>query len=295
MLLTAFGMAIDRGLPNDIKLVLTGAPTERQDFLKTAVQRMGLDKRVIFPGYVSNEELGALLKTSLAMVFPSLYEGFGMPLVEAMALGIPVASSRSASLEEIAGDAALLFDAKKPREIQEAILRLANDPGLREALVEKGKIRASLFSDSAQMAREYWTTFKDAVSGHGSEHRVTGPYHDGWLGSSLTIQVGHRKEPSTLELSFSSPDWIPYKRSRMDIDVNGRVFESVRLARGQNKTIRIPVNPAQSLIEIFIAPAFEASQFNDFKDARPLTIKLDRCCLILQDGSHQDLYQPQNP
>ena len=128
MLLTGFAMAIKADLPPDIQLVLTGAPTERQGFLMEASRAMGLEGRVVFPGYVSNQELGSLLKSSLGMIFPSLYEGFGMPVIEAMALGVPVASSTSASLAEIAGDAALLFDARKPREVQAAIQKLVKDP-----------------------------------------------------------------------------------------------------------------------------------------------------------------------
>lgn len=160
MLLTGFAMATQSGLPSDIKLVLTGAPTERQAFLIDSSKKMGLENRVIFPGYVTNEELGTLLKASLGMIFPSLYEGFGMPVIEAMALGVPVASSRSASLAEIAGDAALLFDARKPREVEGAIQTLVTDASLRENLIVRGRERAKAFSDTPRMAREYWTTSK---------------------------------------------------------------------------------------------------------------------------------------
>ena len=217
-----------------------------------------------------------------------------MPVIEAMALGIPVASSTSASLAEIAGDAALLFDARKPKEVKAAIETLVSDSTLRNQLIHKGLERAREFSDTPRMAKEYWDSFKDAVIRHGSEHRVTGVYHDGWLGTALSIEVGRLDGPSYLEINLLSPDWIPYKRNRVDIDLNGLVFDSIRITRGTARTIKIPLQIGATLVELFIAPAFDSSQFNQGDDARPLTIKLDACRLICENGSNQALYVPEN-
>ena len=101
MLLTAFGIARQMGLAKDIKLVCTGAPGARQLFLKNAAERMHLGDCIVFPGYLPETELGTLMANSLAMVFPSLYEGFGMPIIEAMAASIPVLCSNAASLPEV--------------------------------------------------------------------------------------------------------------------------------------------------------------------------------------------------
>jgi len=164
MLLTAFGMACAAGLPADIRLVCTGAPGERQAWLARAVRQMGLEARVVFPGFLPTEHLAVLMRSCLGLVFPSLYEGFGLPVIEAMAAGIPVACSDTTSLPEVAADAALLFDPRLPAAIAEALTALATDAALRQRLVEAGRERAAAFADATRMAREYWSLFQQALA-----------------------------------------------------------------------------------------------------------------------------------
>ncbi len=87
---------------------------------------------VILPGYVDDADVAALYSGALAFVFPTLHEGFGFPVLEAMRCGTPVITSNTSSLPEVAGDAALLVNARDPGEIADAIGRLVSDPGLRE-------------------------------------------------------------------------------------------------------------------------------------------------------------------
>ena len=164
LLLTAFEMAIGDGLPLKMKLVCTGAPTERQKFLIGMASSMGLAERVIFPGYLPNNELAEVLSNSAGMIFPSLYEGFGLPVIEAMAAGIPVACSNTRALPEITSDAALLFNPDNPEEIAQAILSLTSDAPLRTRLIKAGLLRAQEFSDQERMAEEYWNLFEEAIN-----------------------------------------------------------------------------------------------------------------------------------
>lgn len=292
MLLTAFSMVLRSGEHPDLKLVLTGAPTDRQAFLSHAAKEMGLEHQVIFTGYVSNEYLGFLLRSSTGMIFPSLYEGFGMPIIEAMAMGVPVASSTSASLSEVAGGAALLFDARKPREIQNAIQRLIEDPILCKRLIVQGKERAKFFSDKSQMSKEYWDIFIDAMKRHGSENHVTGPYPDGWLGTVVTFQIAHQELPSRLEIKLSSPGRAPILRSRIDININGMVFKSLWIKRGRSRNIQVPLSAGASTVELHLSPSFDSDQHNCVKKLGPLTIKLDGCDLITNDNRILNLYLP---
>lgn len=165
MLLLAFRMISDE-LHQDISLVLTGAPCERQKFLKKFVARQGLEKKILFLDYVSDDELAVLMKNSLALIFPSLYEGFGMPVVEAMSLGVPVLCSNVTSLPEVAGEAALLFDPKDLESMKKAMFFILQDETLRETLIQKGYIQAQKFSDIEQMATQYLDVFHQAIEEH---------------------------------------------------------------------------------------------------------------------------------
>jgi glycosyltransferase involved in cell wall biosynthesis len=105
-----------------------------------------------------------LLEHCAVLVFPSLYEGFGLPVVEAMSRGIPVACSNVAALPEVAAGAALLFDPRVPTQVADAMRALMQDAPLRERLAEAGRRRALELSDPGRMAREYWSLFTNAIA-----------------------------------------------------------------------------------------------------------------------------------
>jgi glycosyltransferase involved in cell wall biosynthesis len=110
------------------------------------VEAQGLAGDVIFTDYVPAEDLPALYAGAACFVFPSLYEGFGLPVLEAMAAGAPVIASRAGAIPEVAGDAALLVDPVRVEEIAEAIEAVLADRALRDRLVAAGRARARTFS-----------------------------------------------------------------------------------------------------------------------------------------------------
>jgi glycosyltransferase involved in cell wall biosynthesis len=114
--------------------------------LVSLAHQLGVEKRVRFLGYVTDSQLAYLYSKARALVFPSFIEGFGMPVLEAMSVGLPVITSDGGALAEVAGDAALLVDATNPDDIAAAMTRIANDTVLREQLHEKGLLRAAQFS-----------------------------------------------------------------------------------------------------------------------------------------------------
>jgi glycosyltransferase involved in cell wall biosynthesis len=129
------------------QLVVAGARGWKNTQLDETVRRLGLTGNEIrFLGVVPEEDLPVLYSGSGVFVFPSLYEGFGLPLVEAMACGIPVVASNTSSVPEVVGDAALLVSPTEPEAFAAAILRVRNDENLRKALIEKGLSRAAGFS-----------------------------------------------------------------------------------------------------------------------------------------------------
>jgi glycosyltransferase involved in cell wall biosynthesis len=124
------------------KLVLTGAFGWDATELAQELERTPAAARIVRPGYVSDAQLRALYAGSDGFLFPSLYEGFGLPILEAMACGCPVVTSNLSSMPEVAGDAALLVDPASEDELAEAMLALAGDAALRARLVAAGHARA---------------------------------------------------------------------------------------------------------------------------------------------------------
>lgn len=124
-------------------LVLPGYPTPHEHELRAEAQRLGVIDDVRFVAWVSPEELEALYALAIAFVFPSLYEGFGLPVLDAMLRGVPVACSDRGSLADVAGDAALLFDPEDPRSIAEQVGRLLDDPGLARERAAAGRDHAA--------------------------------------------------------------------------------------------------------------------------------------------------------
>jgi len=135
-------------LPTDARpvLVLPGYPTVHEIELRERARALGVEHDIRFPAWVSAEELEGLWAITQAFVYPSLYEGFGLPVLEAMARGVPVACSNASSLPEVAGDAALLFDPHDESAIAAALKRLLEEPQLAEDLRARGLARAREFS-----------------------------------------------------------------------------------------------------------------------------------------------------
>jgi glycosyltransferase involved in cell wall biosynthesis len=114
--------------------------------LSDLCRELALESRVTFTGFVPDEDLVLLYNTATMLVVPSKGEGFGLPAVEAMACGLPVAASNRNSLPEVLGDAGLLFDPDSEAAIAASLLRLLRDPDLRIELGRRGLARAGAFS-----------------------------------------------------------------------------------------------------------------------------------------------------
>ncbi|XHR28852.1 MAG: glycosyltransferase family 4 protein [Chthoniobacteraceae bacterium] len=144
-LLQAYRLYLGRAGDGAWDLVLTFHENARAGELRALAKALGIEAHVQFLGYVSDERLGGLWRNAGALVFPSLHEGFGIPLVEAMEYGVPILSSPDFSLREIGGDAALFIDPREPESIAAGMVRLAGDGPLRETLRHRGKRRLRCF------------------------------------------------------------------------------------------------------------------------------------------------------
>jgi glycosyltransferase involved in cell wall biosynthesis len=157
-LIEAFDIVRRRNLDH-LKLVLIGDEISKYAALRRAVHRHQLHKYVRFLGYMPEETLAVMYRLAGVFVFPSLYEGFGLPPLEAMASGTPVVTSNVSSLPEVAGDAAILVDPYDPHAIADGIERVLTDEELRRGLRAKGIARAKQFSweHSVRRVREIYS------------------------------------------------------------------------------------------------------------------------------------------
>jgi glycosyltransferase involved in cell wall biosynthesis len=144
-LIEAFGRARARGL-EDLRLIIIGDELSKYPGLRQAVHRHRLDKHVRFFGFQPIGTLSVFYRLAQVFVFPSLYEGFGLPPLEAMACGTPVVTSNLSSMPEVTGGAALLVDPTDPDAIADGIVRASIEPALRAELIAKGLARARQFS-----------------------------------------------------------------------------------------------------------------------------------------------------
>ena len=150
-------------LSTDAKLVLAGKQDPRYSQVREEVLRLRLDDRVVFLGEVADSDLPALYNGAELFVFPSLYEGFGLPVLEAMACGIPVVCSSASSLPEIVGDAAVTLDPRDAAAWAAAITKLLENGDLRADFRERGLARAAEFSWE-NTARETFGVYRSALS-----------------------------------------------------------------------------------------------------------------------------------
>ena len=137
---------------------IVGGPGGAEQSIRAAVQQLGLQQRVLLTGYVEDAHLPALYSAAAAVAYPSLYEGFGLPLAEALACGTPVLASSAPCLPEVAGGAALLADPRDEQALAAALLRITGDTALRADLRARGLLRAASFSWQAA-ARQLLTLY----------------------------------------------------------------------------------------------------------------------------------------
>ncbi len=130
----------------DWLLVIAGRKDKRFLNLETAIKEAGIESSVILTDFISQEEKVALYKRAVALTFPSYYEGFGLPVLEAQSLGVPVLNSNVSSLPEVGGSGALYVDPRSPEDIAAGMKKMAYDRALREKLIAAGYENVKRFS-----------------------------------------------------------------------------------------------------------------------------------------------------
>jgi glycosyltransferase involved in cell wall biosynthesis len=160
-LLKAFSIFKKR-LQSNMKLVIAGRLAwKNKEFLKL-INTYKYKNDVVLTGYLPEENLALLLASSYALVYPSLFEGFGVPIAEAMRCNVPVLTSSGTSMEEIAGEAALYFNPTDHADIAEKIMLIYKDEGLRKQLIEKGEMTSDKY-DWEKLSELFWQSILKTV------------------------------------------------------------------------------------------------------------------------------------
>jgi glycosyltransferase involved in cell wall biosynthesis len=148
----------------DVRLILTGTPGNADRDVGDEIRRLGLEGQVVRAGRLADPAFDRLLADAVALVYPSTYEGFGLPLMEAMALGCPVVASATTALPEVVGDAGMLIDPHDVDGWTEAMIRLLDDEGLRDRAIAAGKARVASRTP-AETARRLVEAYRQALEG----------------------------------------------------------------------------------------------------------------------------------
>lgn len=290
MLLTAYGMFRSRHPEQQLDLVFTGALTAEQGKLKVYVERMGLSGHVHFLGYLPENALSAVWSGSSCLIFPSLFEGFGIPVLEAMYYSKPVLCSNTSSLPEVAGNAALYFDPRKPEEILQVMVTLTSDPDIRTGLIEKGQQRLQVFQ-SDDMVMQYLSFFHQTLQKSPRyKNEITGIFPDFWTDRVFSVSVAPGNVGSTVEMVVELPSAVPYPQTILQMKHTSGENQKWKIHRGEEIILHIPVSERGGILSFQLKDTFCPANTNSGEDFRHLGVRCKHCRLYGEDQERIELW-----
>ena len=270
-----------------LDLVLTGAPDVAGPEL---AQRLRQDPGIVVAGYIDRDAFRRLLSGATALVFPSLYEGFGMPVVEAMAADIPVACSKSGSMPEVTGEAALLFDGDDVEAIAEAMSRLALDVELRAALVAAGRKRRADLGGFARMRNAYRAVFEEVIAKPvPRSSAIQGIAIDGSARREVKIELPEAGGTDRLHLEIGLPAWTPVTSQTLLISSSSQPGARRTLWQGHARLIDIPLHPGERSVTISALHDFDRRDVLDTPSGGRMAYTLKRA-VAFANGRKIDLW-----
>lgn len=276
LLLNAFAMYA--GENHEMKLVLTGNPLTQADYYRDLLKAMKIEERTVITGYVTNEELYSILKNARGLIYPSLFEGFGIPVVEAMYLNKLIACSNLTSLPEIGCSAICYFDPKKPDDILRGIRYLAENQITEEMKAEYAQKLKEYQPD--KMVKAYLKVFEEVINSKDEilfQEEVSGIYADGWTGREVTIRLLDRQK-STLSIQLSLPAFAGIKE-RITIEHNGKL-RNLGMNSGETVEIEENIEHKQTEIRISFSKTWSPKAVLKSEDTRQLAVTADKIQLL---------------
>jgi glycosyltransferase involved in cell wall biosynthesis len=290
MLLTAYAMFLLRN-PDKAKidLVFTGALDELEKKLRGDVEQMGLLNRVHFLGYLPEEELSAVWRGCEFLIFPSLYEGFGIPLLEAMLFEKPILCSNTTSLPEVAGNAAVFFDPRKPEDIARYMEKVIGNDIFIKDLTKRGKERAKEFK-TENMVKRYLDILRLSLARPKQKpNEISGIFDDDWTEKKIEITTSSGDDGRMLELKIAVPHHAPVRNVRLKTKGIKTGKTKWSFARGQEAMIRIPLPKTKSHFAILISPSFRPIDHGIEKDTRELGVIFKGCWISSGNTQKREL------
>lgn len=285
ILLTAMSMYFHQFPDSDLYLFLSGSFLEEEKSFKEKINLMNLTDRVFHLGYVTEHEVAFLMSNAEFLIFPSLFEGFGIPVAEAMAVGTAVLCSDTTSLPEVAGDAAIYFDPRKPDQIVNAIALIETNQSLKKQLIDTGMKQVEKFN-SEKMILDYMAALEKVSKLSTSAYFVEGVYEDNWSGENVCISLPQTTVQRTIELELILPPISPFQQCQASTLVNGKK-RKVTVYKGQKTIINEKINIGTGIFQI---------TFHDFFIPRDVGLPDDRqlgvefCKIEIKDENNQILF-----
>lgn len=285
ILLNAFAMyAFEH---KDMKLVLTGNPLEQASYYNELLKAMKLEGRTVITGYVTNEELYSILKNAKGLIYPSLFEGFGIPVVEAMHLHKLIACSDLTSLPEIGCEAIYYFNPKKPDDILKGICFLAENEVTDNVIAEYTKKLKEYETD--KMVGGYLKVFQEVIEkkeDFAFQDDISGIYPDSWSAQEISIQM-KGKAGAKMNAVLSLPEFVGIK-IKLRIEHNGKKAQAI-MNPGDSFSFEEALQENKEEINIYLSKTWSPQTVLKSEDARQLGVMIDKLELITADGETVDL------
>lgn len=272
-----------------LDLVLTGEPSVAPSELIDSIQAQ---RGVSVTGFLDRAELQAMLEGATALLFPSLYEGFGMPLTEAMAAGVPIACSSAGSLPEIAGRAALLFDGNSSIAIAAAMTKISSDMQLRATLTAEGRNRLLEIGNFQDMHKSYHNAFNSLLARPVTKSiGVEGLDNGGWAVPTVAIELPAANHKMQLKLQMALPEWAPISRQLVEIASYSRVIRRVTLWPGLNTPVTLRLLPDEHSILLRASEQFQLRSVIDTASQKEVSYQISAAALV-DDGRQSCVWSP---
>lgn len=285
LLLNAFAMYAKNH--KDMKLVLTGNPLAQTNYYNDLLKAMQIHELTVITGYVTNEELYSILKNSNGLIYPSLFEGFGIPVVEAMHLHKLISCSNLTSLPEIGCNAICYFDPKKPDEILKGINYLAENR-ITEDIIAEYDVKLKEY-ETDKMVREYMEVFQNVIEQKDDllfQEEVLGIYPDGWSSGEVVLQM-KQKPGAKVHAKLNLPGFVDSKL-KLVLSHNG-ITKNILMNPGE--TVELVEELVEEKTELCIKCLKTWSPKTVLKsdDARELGVMVESLVLVTTEGEMMDL------